>query len=60
MDLMGTAEQLGVDAAVTWLGTQAWSNGRVAMIGKSYDGEHALAGRHVREPPSLDDRPDLR
>ena len=38
MDLMGTAEQLGVDAAVTWLGTQAWSNGRVAMIGKSYDG----------------------
>ena len=28
----------GVDAAVTWLGTQDWSNGRVAMIGKSYDG----------------------
>ena len=38
MDLMGNAEQLGVDAAVTWLGTQDWSNGRVAMIGKSYDG----------------------
>ena len=38
MDLMGNAEQLGVDAAVTWLGTQEWSNGRVAMIGKSYDG----------------------
>ncbi len=27
MDLMGNAEQLGVDAAVTWLGTQDWSNG---------------------------------
>ena len=27
-----------MDAAVTWLGTQDWSNGRVAMIGKSYDG----------------------
>lgn len=38
MDLMGDAEQLGVDAAVTWLGSQNWSNGKVAMIGKSYDG----------------------
>jgi hypothetical protein len=38
MDLMGTAEQLGNDAAVTWLGSQEWSNGNVAMIGKSYDG----------------------
>ena len=38
MDLMGTAEQLGVDAAVTWLGSQDWSNGNVGMIGKSYDG----------------------
>ena len=38
MDLMGNAEQLGVDAAVTWLGTQDWSNGAVSMIGKSYDG----------------------
>ena len=38
MDLMGNAEQLGVDAAVTWLGTQEWSNGGVSMIGKSYDG----------------------
>ncbi len=38
MDLMGTAEQLGVDAAVTWLGSQNWSNGNVGMIGKSYDG----------------------
>ena len=38
MDLMGTAEQLGNDAAVSWLGSQNWSNGNVAMIGKSYDG----------------------
>ena len=38
MDLMGNAEQLGVDAAVTWLGSQNWSNGNVGMIGKSYDG----------------------
>ena len=38
MDLMGNAEQLGIDAAVTWFGEQEWSNGKVAMIGKSYDG----------------------
>ena len=38
MDLMGTDEQRGIDAAVTWLGTQPWSNGNVGLIGKSYDG----------------------
>lgn len=38
MDLMGTAEQLGIDAVVTWLARQDWCNGNVAMIGKSYDG----------------------
>ncbi len=38
MDLMGTDEQRGIDAAVSWLGTQAWSNGKVGLIGKSYDG----------------------
>ena len=38
MDLMGTDEQRGIDAAVTWLGTQGWSNGKVGIIGKSYDG----------------------
>ncbi len=38
MDLMGEAEQLGVDAAVTYLGEQEWSAGEVALIGRSYDG----------------------
>jgi len=38
MDLMGTDEQRGIDAAVTWLGSQDWSNGKVGIIGKSYDG----------------------
>ncbi len=38
MDLMGTDEQRGVDAAITWLGSQDWSNGKVGVIGKSYDG----------------------
>jgi hypothetical protein len=38
MDLMGTDEQRGIDAAITWLGSQVWSNGKVGIIGKSYDG----------------------
>ena len=38
MDLMGTDEQRGIDAAVTYLGEAEWSNGRVGLIGKSYDG----------------------
>ena len=38
MDLMGHDEQAGIDAAVEWLGTQSWSNGKVGIIGKSYDG----------------------
>ncbi len=38
MDLMGQSEQLGIDAAVTFLGEAAWSNGNVGMIGRSYDG----------------------
>jgi predicted acyl esterase len=48
MDLMGLAEQAGVQAAVEWLGTQEWSNGNVALTGRSYDGstpwEGAIAG----------------
>ncbi len=38
MDLMGLDEQAGIKAAVDWLGSQSWSNGKVAAIGKSYDG----------------------
>ena len=38
MDLMGPKEVADLDQAITWLGTQDWSNGNVAMLGKSYDG----------------------
>ena len=37
-DLMGPAERSDLDQAVTWLGTQEWSNGNVGMTGASYDG----------------------
>lgn len=38
MDLMGPEEQHDLDQAITWLGEQEWSNGRIAMVGASYDG----------------------
>jgi predicted acyl esterase len=38
MDLMGDDEVHDLDQAITWLGQQPWSNGRVAMWGASYDG----------------------
>lgn len=38
MDLMGNAERADLDQAVRYLGRQKWSNGRVGMIGVSYDG----------------------
>lgn len=36
-DFMGPEEVASTVAAVEWLGTQPWSNGKVGMIGKSYD-----------------------
>lgn len=37
-DLMGELEIDDLDAAITWLGTQDWSSGAIAMTGVSYDG----------------------
>ncbi len=37
---------------VEWLGTRAWSNGKVAMTGTSYDGTTANAAA-VEQPPHL-------
>jgi X-Pro dipeptidyl-peptidase len=37
-DLMGPDEITDLDAAITWVGTQKWSTGKVAMTGVSYDG----------------------
>ena len=37
-DVKGLGEQIGIQAAVEWLGTQNWSNGNVGLMGKSYAG----------------------
>lgn len=49
-DMFGTAEQMGVDAAVTWLGEQEWSNGNVALVGRSYDGSTPWMGAAFGNP----------
>jgi len=37
-DVKGLGEQIGIQAAVHWLGEQSWSNGNVGLMGKSYAG----------------------
>jgi predicted acyl esterase len=49
-DLMGPKETADLDQAVTWLGTQDWSNGNVAMTGVSYDGSTPWAVASVGNP----------
>ena len=59
-DWGGPREQAAAASAVEWAAAQAWSNGRVGMIGKSYDGwtglmalanrPHGLAAVVAMEP----------
>jgi predicted acyl esterase len=49
-DLMGPQETADIDQAVTWLGTQPWSNGNVAMTGVSYDGSTPWAAATTGNP----------
>ncbi len=43
-DWGGPAEQGAVHAAVEWAADQSWSTGKVALLGKSYDGWTGLMG----------------
>lgn len=49
-DLMGPTETADIDQAVTWLGTQEWSNGNVGMTGVSYDGSTPWAAATTGNP----------
>ena len=49
-DLMGPQETADLDQAITWLGTQGWSNGNVAMTGVSYDGSTPWGVASVGNP----------
>ena len=52
LDWSGPGEQADVVNAVKWAATQTWSNGKVGMYGKSYDGLTGLIGVNHR-PPGL-------
>jgi uncharacterized protein len=43
-DWGGPGEQMDVVAAVEWAAAQPWSTGKVALLGKSYDGWTGLMG----------------
>jgi X-Pro dipeptidyl-peptidase len=63
-DLFGPKERADLDQAVRWLGTQPWSNGRVGMLGLSYDGSTpwmvAAAGNpYLKTIVPMDGVPDL-
>ena len=51
-DWGGAREQGAVYAAVQWAAQQSWSNGKVALLGKSYDGWTGLMGV-ATQPPGL-------
>ncbi len=51
-DWGGVREQTAVKDAVEWAASQPWSNGKVALIGKSYDGWTGLMGI-AQEPKGL-------
>lgn len=51
-DWGGPVEQRGVKEAVEWAAAQPWSTGRVALLGKSYDGWTGLMGM-AQDPVGL-------
>ncbi len=52
-DYGGHGEQMDMAAAITWAGTQDWSNGKVGTYGKSYDAWTQVMGL-AENPPHLE------
>ena len=48
LDILGPGEQTDIKTAVEWAAKEPWSNGRVGMYGKSYDGNTGVAGAALR------------
>ena len=53
MDLMGEVEQASVQAATRYLGDAAFSNGAVALTGRSYDGSTPWEAAMAPDLPQL-------
>ncbi len=64
MDLLGPSEAHDLDQATTWLGTQPWSSGKVAMMGVSYDGSTpwivaGMGNPHLKAIVPISGLPDI-
>lgn len=49
-DVFGPAETADINAAIDWLAKQAWSTGRIAFTGLSYDGGAAWSAAATGNP----------
>ncbi|MFA5861418.1 MAG: CocE/NonD family hydrolase [Candidatus Thermoplasmatota archaeon] len=49
-DYLGAIETKDIDATLTYLGKAPWSSGKVAVIGKSYDGTTAWEAATTKNP----------
>ena len=48
LDILGPGEQTDIKTVVEWAAGQKWSTGKVAMYGKSYDGNTGVAAAAIR------------
>jgi predicted acyl esterase len=48
LDILGPGEQADIVTTVEWAAAQPWSTGKVAMYGKSYDGNTGVVGAALR------------
>ena len=48
LDILGPGEQTDIKTAIEWAAQRPWSNGRVGMYGKSYDGNTGVAAAALR------------
>ncbi len=48
LDILGPGEQTDIKTVVEWAADQPWSTGKVAMYGKSYDGNTGVAAAAIR------------
>jgi predicted acyl esterase len=48
LDILGPGEQTDIKTVVEWAADQTWSTGKVAMYGKSYDGNTGVAAAAIR------------
>jgi predicted acyl esterase len=50
IDMFGARETADIDQAISWIASQPWSNGNVALIGSSYEGSTPYGAASTGNP----------